>query len=183
MRKISTLAMLAVVLLFSGCKEKKEQKTETSEAQTPASLVQTVEFNGKKIPMTVFYSRETDGDYHYTDSLNFEYEGKKHLISLNGLSTWRFENPDSYELIEVTTDYNFDGYMDISILANVGTHNSESNIFIYNPQTKEYYHHKELSEGSDIEVDAENQAIRKHGMRGNAGLTYSVKDYKWVNTN
>jgi len=166
MRKISTLAVLAVALLFSGCKEEK----------TSPSLVHNVEFNGKTIPITGFYSREAGGNGYVIDSLTFEYDGKKHLVSLDDVrEKFPFEDPNYFDLISrVATDYNFDGYMDIDIASNPA---GQSDIFLYNPQTQSYYHHKELSMNYLVHADAETQTVKTGVSDGE----YFLSNYKWIN--
>jgi hypothetical protein len=136
--------------------------------------------------MTVYYTYEGDyGDgepYYVIDSLTFEYDGKNHTISLDDVSEkFPFEDPDDFGLIEVTTDYNFDNYMDITILSGRGAYHSWSDIFIYNPQEKKYYYQAELSKEPDIWIDAETQTVKVHGKGGHAGLIYYYKEFKWEN--
>ena len=145
-------------------------------------LVYTVEFNNETIPMIVFYSREAGSEYYVTDSITFEYDGRKHSISLDDVAEkFAFADPADFHLIDCATDYNFDAYMDIAILSGRGVRHSWSDIFIYNPQTKSYYHHKELSQENDVWTDSETQTVRVHGIGGHAGLIYTSKDYKWIN--
>jgi len=141
-------------------------------------LISTVTFNNKKIPMTVYYTRDADGEY-FMNVLDFVYEGKNHSINLDGLETFPFEDPDKFDLVGVA-DYNFDNYMDITILAGQSAKGSWEQIFIYNPQKKNYYRHEELSEMPYIWIDNDTKSIRMHGNNGHAGLLYTTEEYKWV---
>jgi hypothetical protein len=93
-------------------------------------FVHTVEFKITKIPMTIYYyyvpeNEYGDGDYYVIDSFIFKYEDKVHSISLDGLYKYFFNNLDYFDLIDVTTDYNFNNYMDIAIYS-LTNHNSRS---------------------------------------------------------
>ena len=208
MKKFLLIIIIIGTIIFSACGDKKENESiqpvsqngdisesfeagpdESYEALPPdfpsgdsLQLVHTVEFNNKRIPMTVFYSREAGSEYYITDMLVFEYDGRKHAISLDDVrEKFPFEDPNDYGLIEVSTDYNFDNYMDIAVLSSRGVRHSWYDIFIYNPQTKSYYHHKELSKENDVWTDADTQTVKVHTISGHAGLIYTSRVYKWVN--
>jgi hypothetical protein len=145
-------------------------------------LVCTAEFNSEKIPITVFYSWDNDGEYYVTDRFVFRYDGREHSISLDDVSEkFPFSDPGDYGLIEFAADYNFDNYMDAAILSARGVRHSWYDIFIYNPQTKSFFHHKELSAENDIVTDSETKTLHVHGISGHAGLIYTYKKFKWVN--
>jgi hypothetical protein len=143
------------------------------------NLVHTVTFNNTAIPMTVYYSRVRDGEYpmHRVD---FEYDGKNHSINLEGLEQNTFGDPDYFGLIDVA-DYNFDNRMDIAFLSGRGAYHSWYQIYIYNPKSKNFDYHAELSELPDIVIDTETRTIRSHGKSGHAGLLFDDKELKWEN--
>jgi len=156
------------------------EETEPDSNQTQ-KLVSPVIFNNETIPMTVYYSHYADDpSYYVMESLSFEYDGKNHSISLDGLETFPFEDSDNFDLVGVA-DYNFDNYMDIAILAGQSVKGSWDQIFIYNPQKKSYYRHEELSEMPYIWIDNDTNSIKMHGNNGHAGLLYTSEEYKWVN--
>jgi len=167
MNKLSTLAIIAVALLFLACsKEKKE---------SALSLAQTVEFNGKKIPMVISYSpvAENDGLIHL-DSLVFEYDNKTQTIHLDNV----INNIFYYATVNVS-DYNFDGYMDVAVFSNYMMAEAPPyNIFIYNPQAKSYYLQEELSKSFNVRADAKTQTVKT--ASGASGECH-FGEYKWIN--
>jgi uncharacterized protein (TIGR02145 family) len=174
---ISVLAIFAL----TACEEKKKPDgSETANAQTQApetadekQLAHSVEFNGKKIPMNVFYCYGMIDEYtegKLVSKLVFEYDGKKQEIITKGET---FFNPS---VINVD-DYNFDNYMDIAIASATGTRGL-ANIYIYNPQKKEYYYQAELSKMNSIFANKETQTIEK--LPSGASMDYESSEYKWV---
>jgi len=152
-------------------------EVENPEEESPGMSVQTVEFNGKEIPITVFYSQiEEDGSYNL-DSLVFEHNGAKQTVNLlkNGGSPLRFPR-DDHANINVA-DYNFDGYMDIQVLSSNEGDNEYYDVFMYDPQAKSYYYNKELS-GFQVVVDIEAQTLRQSGSMGDPCWYWDTK-YKW----
>jgi len=140
------------------------------------SSVQTVEFNGKKIPITIFSSSVvySDGSSSFADdrgnldSLMFEYDNKTQIIHLNG-NFGEISSPIS------VSDYNFDGYMDIVVFAGIGD-NMFSYALIYKPQTKSYYGVNGIGGGSIVDVETQT-IISEWGASGEGGLS----KYKWIN--
>ena len=141
-------------------------------------LSHTVEFRDEKIPMTVY------GDYDYSknegilDRLVFTYKGATQTVPLTGIGFW---NRDTvFDLISVN-DYNFDNYMDIAVNTSGSAYNTADNIFLYDPQTKGYIYHEELSELIGVWIDGETQTIKTHMKGGHAGMLYNASEYKWEN--
>jgi hypothetical protein len=140
-------------------------------------------FNDVSFPMTVFYSPLSDGGYSL-DSLVFIYDGARQAVHLHDLDEplhiFDFD-PDNFHHITVS-DFNFDGYMDIQIydILRSGASNMRYKFFLYNPQSKAYYYHHELSEMDEVWADAETQTVKTRGSGGDGGMTYSFREYKWV---
>jgi len=178
-KRISGTETIATFTYRKG--KKVEQKTETSETKASPSLVQTMEFNGKKIPMTVFYSSISDNETSL-DSLMFEYDGKAQTVRDSALNFADVGFNDSAPIN--VSDYNFDGYLDFSIYSrNSGTgHNNRYETFIYNPKIKEFSHHPMLSDMVNVTIDSKAKTIKSYStIGGNADLRYSSQEYKWIN--
>jgi uncharacterized protein YecT (DUF1311 family) len=141
-------------------------------------FAQTVKFKGKSIPITIFGSTEPAGEimgeHTKLDSLVFVYDGVKQTVRLEDAMF----NPNDLELVEVD-DCNFDNYMDIVMFSASGSGGIWNNIYIYNPQTKSYAFHAELSALPDVLVNAKTQTVQSHGKNGHAGMLYTVQEFKW----
>jgi hypothetical protein len=87
----------------------------------------------------------------------------------------------TFSLIDVTTDYNFDNYMDISIYNGSGTGGQWFHIYIYNPNTKSFIYLDELSQLPSVWADAEKQTVNSYGKGGHAGLKYHYREFIWIN--
>ena len=141
-----------------------------------------VYFNEILIPMTVFYTPISDGDGISLNSLVFIYDGARQTLLIPDLEeSLHFYNPDFYNFWYISVgDYNFDGYMDVSIYSSrSGVYNAIHEIFLYNPQTKNYNHHKELSDMMGAWADSGTKTINSHGKGGDAGMIYYFNEYKW----
>jgi len=122
------------------------------------------------------------------DSLIFEYNGVKHSILLSDLDLAIFDNfmPFSIlarsDLIEID-DYNFDGYLDISVFDYIGSgvKNMMCQVFLYNPQKKRFFHHEKLSEMSGLFVDKEREIVHSFWAGGMASMIFGAGEYKWEN--
>lgn len=141
----------------------------------------TVEFNNETITMDI---RTTAQNYETKLDLVFMYDGKEQTVSFStsedDFNYW-WSDPN---VISVD-DYNFDDYMDIEINVSGGADNVHLKIFLYNPQTKKYVYHQELSDG--VIVDREKQTIRMGGYHwggdnggGELGLEYYTSEHKWI---
>jgi hypothetical protein len=193
-------AVIFLTLVITGCRKEKQAAyqdgTEASagigsHSGSGASVeaphfIRTVEFNNKKIPITVYYSREGDYDdgepYYIIDSITFDYDGKKHTIIPPGdMQSFSLpDNPDDFDRIS-TADLNFDNYMDIAIFMWSGSGGVWEYIYIYNPKEKKYYYQEELSALATVWADAETQTVKSHGKGGHAGWIYYYKEFKWEN--
>jgi hypothetical protein len=155
-------------------------------AKEMPQFIHTVEFNNKKIPVTVYYTHEGDYDdgesYYVIGSLTFEYDGKKHTIVPPGdMQSFSIpDNPDNFDRIDVA-DLNFDNYMDITIFMWSGSGGIWEYIYIYNPKEKKYYYQEELSSLATVWADAETKTVKSHGKGGHAGWIYYYKEFKWEN--
>jgi hypothetical protein len=165
--------------LFTACTGKKKEMPEPDFSQFQ-KIDHTVKFNNETIPMTVFYSRDTDGEYYVMDGLVFDYDGKKHSVGADNLQKTYFDDPAEFGLIEVA-DYNFDNYMDIAFLtwSGRGTRHTWYEINIYNPKNKKYEYHAELSKMPDVEINNETQTLRSILNSGHAGLLFTDSEFKW----
>ena len=163
-------------------------KTETSikktdtDNRTAAALqfIYTVEFNNKKIPMTVFYSEDPNNEIFYgskIDSLVFVDDGKTQTAVIDMESQIFSGDEVNWGLI-LAGDYNFDGYMDIAVLNNRGVSNAVYNYFIYNPRKHSYYRSEALSGLMNASFDAETKTVKEYNVSG-AGRYYTSATYKW----
>jgi hypothetical protein len=180
---ILILSLLTFNFSFVSCLPKKQEvavlQTNFSQSQ---KLDYTVQFNNETIPMTVYYSRAVDGEYHVIDGVIFEYDGKKHTISLGGLEEVPIDDLDNFNSIEVA-DYNFDDFMDIgfSLCWGRGTRHSWQEIYLYNQHNQKYYYHAELSAMPDVEINDETRTLRSIINSGHAGLLFTDSEFKWEN--
>ncbi|MDR0453291.1 MAG: lysozyme inhibitor LprI family protein [Deferribacteraceae bacterium] len=133
----------------------------------------TVEFKNEKIPMTVYVTYDAD-EQEILNRLVFNYKGIKHTVPLTN-----FEEPLQCWTDISAADYNFDNCMDIAIDVSCGSYNLSQKIFLYDPQTKKYEYHKELSEILGVWVDSETKTIKSHAKGGHAGLIYYFSEYSW----
>jgi hypothetical protein len=163
------------------CSPKKPELPEPDFSQSQ-KFDHTVKFNNETIPMTVYYSRDADGDYYVMDGLVFEYDGKKHSVGADNLQKTYFEDPSEFGLIEVS-DYNFDNYMDIAFLTETGRGSKHTwyEIYIYNQNEQKYEYHAELSKMPDIDIDNNTQTLRSILNSGYAGLLFSYSEFNWEN--
>lgn len=145
-------------------------------------LQKTMTFNNELIPITVFYSHsESAWDQN---KIVFIYDGITQTISLGGMAL-PFDSEGGYYSIS-SDDFNFDGFLDVHFWTG-GQYSGNSNIFLYNPQSKSYSLNDELSgEGYNyiIEVNNEKQTIRQcvtypHPVDDN--VVYKSSEYKWEN--
>ena len=151
-------------------------------------------FKDTQIPMLVFFTFINDGEGIGLDKIIFEYDDSTQEININDLleplsdeffvSTmplhfWYYDFDDFFQL--ETNDYNFDGFMDIAIYnsAYSGASNYLHDIFMYNPEQKSYYHHKQLSALYLVWVEEETKTVKSRMKGGHAGLIYEEKEYKW----
>ena len=177
---ITALALTAAT--FTGCKgESKDKPAAAAVAKTPQPFVHAAEFNGEKIPITVFYSQVSENEIRL-DSLVFEHDGKTQTVRLQefeGVLNFSDADLDKFGYISLS-DYNFDGSFDIGIYSGTsGVSNTKNEIFIYNAETKSFAHNEELSALANIEIDSKMQAIRYAWKGGTAGLEYYSYEYKW----
>ncbi len=72
---------------------------------------------------------------------------------------WVADLSSGAEVINVNTDYNFDGYNDISSMYNNGSQIENSYIFLFDPINNQFKYNKDLSVMANIMVDAKNKKI------------------------
>jgi len=125
------------------------------EGEQPAAEKQSkeyiVNFNNKRIPVTVFYSMGDEGNYNLERAV-FSYDDNAHTLQLDGMTVW-------HEALNVSAnDYNFDGFMDINMINSFGA-NSSNKIFLYNEHTRNYKLNDELSLIGSITVDSETHTL------------------------
>ena len=138
----------------------------------------TVHFKNEEITMTVFRSPNYDG-YLDVDSLTFQYDGVKQTLRFQGTEEITSYSP-GYGYYLAAGDYNFDGYMDIIIESETGGDNFYYDIYLYNPEKKRFFHHKELSDMTGIQADEETRTIRMYSVGDVEGQTYSMYKYSWM---
>jgi hypothetical protein len=152
---------------------------ETSDNGAALQFTYEVEFNNKKIEMTVFYSELSDNDFfaNKIDSLIFTHNGQKQSVAINMESEVFNGDEVNWGLISVN-DCNFDGYMDIAVLNNRSVSNSVYNYFIYNPNNKSYEQSEALSGLMNASFDDATKTIRVYNVSG-AGKYFTSETYKW----
>ena len=150
-----------------------------------STFSQTVKFKNKPIPITIYGSAyhpegELGGEgMTQLDSLVFVYDGVKQTVRLEEAMPLILDgDPADFNLVEID-DYNFDNHPDIVMFAQSGTGGVWNNIYIYNPQTKSYAFHKELSALPDLFADAKKQTVSSYGKSGHAGMLYTAQEYRW----
>ena len=139
--------------------------------------VHTIYFNNEEITVYAFLSPNSDGELDM-DSLTFMYDGKKQTLRFYGTEKITNYIPGR-GYYPGAGDYNFDGYMDIFIESDTGGDNMYYDIYLYDPQQKRYFHHKELSDMTGIQTDEETQTITMYSVGDVEGQTYSKYNYKW----
>ena len=75
------------------------------------------------------------------------------------------------------TDWNFDGFKDISVLYNCGSGGCAYWIWNYSPKTKQYYYNEELSGRLGLEMDAKTQQIIFHYRTGSSEESWEYYNY------
>ncbi len=147
---------------------------------------------GKKISMTLSCDHKTitlSGSVNQTLQVkNKEYneagsdvgmteDGPDGLIELADLSS-------GTEVIDTDSDYNFDGYNDITSISSNGQGRSAIDsfiIFLYNPKTNQFVFNKQLSNLENISVTENKTLMQQYcyfdskGYSGKCNITY----YKW----
>lgn len=80
-----------------------------------------------------------------------------------------------------TVDVNFDGYPDLQIYDHSGGAgpNYGNNYYLYNPKTKQFDDHAQLSDLSQPNIDQKSKTISA-AWRNGAG-NYGAEKYKWIN--
>lgn len=78
------------------------------------------------------------------------------------------------------SDINFDGYTDISFLRSVGVANGLWDYYLYNPATKHWRFHEELSDYPNIVRDEKNRTLSFYNKGGYGGAWYESGTMKWV---
>jgi hypothetical protein len=183
--KTAIIGILAImVLAFTACNKKSEAQTQEDSVSNDASesqhqgrsSVYNVTFNNQTIPVTAYFSKIDDDDW---DRIRFD----RAVFNLNNvvqiISGENIEPLSDVEYVSITAeDYNFDGFMDLNISDTFGQF-PQNNIFLYNVQTKSYYHHRLLG---DIQVNSEMQVIKlTQSYNADPGWTYKHREYKWEN--
>ena len=145
--------------------------------------VNTVEFNNEKIPITVFCTFDPDFWLNaYIDGLEFIYDGARQIVRIEGgeeMMPINDNDPNNFDRVSVG-DYNFDGFMDIAVFMQTGFGSNEQYaIYLYNPQTKSYHRHEELSGMWGVSTDTGMKTIKTFAKTGAAG--YTTGEYKWNN--
>lgn len=82
--------------------------------------------------------------------------------------------------VQVSNDYNFDGYNDLEIIYSYGAGDSQitqKSIFLYSPETRSFVYHKELSSIPNVYPDEILQRISTHIGLGYGA--YEEQSYTW----
>ena len=130
-------------------------------------------------PINIFYTPDEEGG-HTLDRLEFIYDKKVHSVNLHGtiepLIFWSYDPENFYHL--KLTDYNFDEHKDIAIRSTTrsGASTDRYEIFMYNPKTKDYNHHKELSELDGLWVDEDTKTVK---MSARSDMDVIFEEYRW----
>ncbi|MCL2182773.1 MAG: fibrobacter succinogenes major paralogous domain-containing protein [Chitinispirillia bacterium] len=166
--KIAALADMQAEPSVSGSTE--------DAGETVRKYVRNLEFNGGTVAITGFPPDGSDEDENIIDSLSFVYNGTKHTIRLPYRGG---EEAGPWYFVVSLADYNFDNHMDIAIMSSRGVSNQLDDIYIYDPQTKSYNRHNELSGIMNVWADKETKTLRSHAKGGHAGMIYNSVEYKW----
>ncbi|MDR2999834.1 MAG: hypothetical protein LBU89_01100 [Fibromonadaceae bacterium] len=151
-------------------------------------FVHNVEFNNETIPILGYVTSISDNGYRL-DSLVFTYDGKKQIVHFQFTEEKELRyhgySHDNLHILGSNyigiDDINFDGYMDLIIEADYGGDNIYHVFYLYNPQTKVFYYHKELNQMTGFQTDYEAQTVTSYGVGDAEGKTYWKSVYKWVN--
>ena len=180
MRKyLIAVALIVMIGAFVGCKGKQAKEDENL-------LIYEASFNGETIKIKVNHVYDED-DYSFKlESLVFNYQGQEHTINLSDLIEsiyYGFGEPDYifYNLEE--TDMNFDGYMDILIQKPQEGDNFRFVAFLYNPETKKYYLHEELSDLEALQIDSESKNIHSTIFFSGECDEWISRTYRWEGEN
>ena len=139
-------------------------------------IQQTIEFNDQRIPINIFYSKK-EYDSFSLDRAVFTYDGVTQTVNLDGIAVY-FDGVE-FAFRVSANDFNFDDFMDIHIIDIFGM-NSNNDIFLYNPQSKSYYHNKELSLRGSINVYKEKKSIMQTEIV-DADPDTIISEYQWEN--
>ena len=86
------------------------------------------------------------------------------------------DKPPTPEAIDV----NFDGYLDVSLLAFVGgTGNAGANYWVFHPEQKRYLFNDVLS-GHSLVIDKKRQTLCSGWQGGHAGAIYDRMTFRWI---
>ena len=78
-------------------------------------------------------------------------------------------------------DFNFDGYLDVSLLAYRGaTGNSGSNIWLFQPNENTFVYNDALSTAGQLHLDPERRELTSRSNGGHSGRIYSTSVYRWI---
>ena len=162
-----------IVLIFGDAPTLSEVYYREGEIQY---ILQTIEYNDQSIPINIFYSKK-EYDSFSLDRAVLTYEGVTQTVNLGGIAVY-FDGAE-FAFRVSANDFNFDNFMDIHIIDIFGM-NSNNEIFLYNPQSKSYYHNKELSLRGSISLDKEKQAIIQTEIV-DADPDTIISEYQWEN--
>jgi hypothetical protein len=164
------------MLTYGGSPFKKQSDDGLTSDAEALELHHVVGFNDVEINIHIFYSAVSEGGYGL-DSLVFRYGGVMQTV----VAGMNVNDPNELSNLISVDDYNFDGYMDIAILVSGAANNTIHTIFLYNPQTKVYDYHEELSEMMGVTIDNEKQLLSSFSKGGHAGAIYYHGQFKWDN--
>ncbi len=128
------------------------------------------------------------------DHESFKIEGSvTQKISLEDLERIDSELNHNYELanigsgnevVDVNSDYNFDGYNDLSSVAINGSEVDSTFIFLYNPVIRQFEYNTELSHLENIILDSSKKYVQEdlsYYTESGEHIDGIYKTYIWVN--
>ncbi len=84
-------------------------------------------------------------------------------------------------VVDVNSDYNLDGYNDLSSLAINGSQLKSVLVFLYNPTSSQFEYNHELSSIPNIGVDKDKKLIESYTCGWMSDKDCKNDQYKWVN--
>jgi len=139
------------------------------------------EYNNEIIPIALYATFSDSDSLGKMDSLVFVYNHIKQCVWLIDRDLHLFHPLDIMKCDIEISDYNFDNYLDIGIYnaEASGVKNTLYEVFLYDPETKNYYYHKELSGMSCLFANKEKKTISTFEQGGMASMLFGFSEYKW----
>ncbi len=155
------------------CTENATEKIYYGDLQAGRILQVTLSCDQKQLTLTGVVNQVIDS----TNSADFAV-GSAPFIDSSGKS----------DPVNVSNDYNFDGYNDLYVLSqdSEGYMQDRANIFLYDTSTHKFKYNTELSKILNIDTDSVKKYVKEVVLLGSDGeptttSKYKTINYKWVN--